>query len=223
MPDPFRKAIGATMILAPLLGIVSAVASPPLRSGTEAQLAEVTQHPDRFYVYALFIMASCWLLVPAVVGVTAQLAERAPRLSLLGGALSVLGALIAVGDATTELVYWQMGAPAADRAQMVALSDRYDDATGSSLVFTIGGLAVVVGLALLAVALWRHGLTPVWVAACLPAGAIVNIAGFSVSSNAVVLVSNVVFLAGFGWIGGRLLTTATTTSRAVLPQPTTTA
>jgi hypothetical protein len=223
MPDPFRKTLAATMILAPLLGIVSAIASPPLRSGTEAQLAEITRHPDRWYVYALFITASCWLLVPAVIGLTAMLAGRAPRLSLLAGALSLLGVLVAVGDATTELMYWQMGAPGADRAQMVALSDRYDNAIGSSLVFTVGGLAVIVGLAILAVALWRERLAPAWASACLPVAAIVNIAGFSLSSNAIVTVSNVVFLVGFGWIGIRLLTApASSAGRALQPHATTT-
>lgn len=205
MPNPFRKTIGATMIVGPLLGLVSAVASPPLKSGTAAQLAEIARHPDRWYLYAIFITAGCALAVPAVIGVTSMLAGRAPRLALIGGALSLLGVLVAVGDATTELMYWQMAAPGADRAEMVALSDRYDNATGASLVFTVGGLALVVGLVLLAAGLWRLRAAPLWAAVCIPAGAIVNIAGFSLDSNLTVAGSNLVWLAGFGWIGYRFL------------------
>jgi hypothetical protein len=210
MPDPIRKAVGATMLLAPLLGLVSAIASPALKSGSAAQLAEIARHPDRWYLYALFVTASMWLLVPAIVGLVGLVSERAPRLGLVGGALALLGALVAVGDATTELMYWQMGAPSADPAQMAALADRYESAAGSSLVFAVGGLAIVVGLALLAAALWRQRVAPAWAAAAVPVGVVVNIAGFSVNSNGVVLASNLVLVAGLGWVGHRLLVSPTT-------------
>jgi hypothetical protein len=205
MPNPIRRAVAVAMFLAPLLGIVSAVASPELKSSAGAKLAEIASHSDRWYLYALFVTASMWLFVPAVVGLTGMVSGRAPRLGLLGGGLALLGALVATGDATTELMYWQMGAPGADRAQMAALADRYENAVGTSLVFTVGGLALVVGLAILAVALWRLRIAPAWAAAGLPVGAIVNIVGFAANSNAVVIVSNVVLLAAFGWIGRLLL------------------
>jgi hypothetical protein len=210
MQDPIRKALGATMILAPLLGLVSAIASPALKSGSAAQLAEITRHPDRWYVYALFVTASMWLLVPSIVGLVGLVCRRAPRLALVGGALSLLGALVAVGDGTTELMYWQMGVPAADPAQMAALADRYENAAGSSLLFTVGGLAIIFGLAMLGAALWRLRLAPLWAAAAVPLGTIVNIVGFSLNSNSVVLVSNLVLLVGLGWVGRRLLAAPTT-------------
>jgi len=205
MPDAIRKALGVTMILAPVLGVVSAVAAPPLRSSTSAGLAEIARHQDRWYVYALFISASMWLLVPAIVGLIGMVAGRAPRLTLLGGALALFGALVATGDAMTELMYWQIGAPGADRAQMVALSDRYENATGTSLIFTAGGLAVIAGLAILAGLLWRLRLAPPWAAFGVPLGAVVNIVGFTLNDNAVVTVSNLVLLAALGWIGRILL------------------
>ncbi len=201
MSNPIRRAIGAAMILAPVLGIVSAVAAPPLHSSTSAELAEIARHSNRWYVYALCIIISTGLLVPSIVGLVGLLGQRLPRLSLVGGGLALAGALVATGDAMTELMYWQMGAPGADRAQMVALSDRYDNATGASLIFTVGGLAVIVGLAIIGIALWRTRLAPAWAAVGVPAGAIVNIVGFSVSSNALVVASNILLLAALGRIG----------------------
>ncbi|HVU78892.1 MAG TPA: hypothetical protein VHC67_15050 [Gaiellaceae bacterium] len=195
MPTPFKKAIGVAMLLAPITGLVSALASPPLHGDTAAGLAEVGRHSDRFFVYALFITVSCWLFVVAVIGLVALVAERAPRLAVAGGALALIGTLVAVGDGTVELMYWAMGSPAADRAQMVALSDRYDG--GTSLFFTLGGLALLAGLLVIAVVLWRQRLAPVWAAFGVPLFAVVNIVGFSMASNAVVALSNVLLLVVF--------------------------
>jgi hypothetical protein len=223
MPNPIRKALAATMMLSPLLGLASAVASPSLRSSASAKLAEIAQHSDRWYLYALFVTASMWLLVAAVVGLTSMVAERAPRLALLGGGLALFGALVATGDATTELMYWQMGAPGANRVQMTALADRYENAVGSSLVFAVGGLAVIAGLAILGVALWRLRLAPSWAAAGVPVGTVVNVIGFSANSNAVVIASNLVLLATLGWIGRLQFATPTAHPPQILqPHATTT-
>ena len=118
MPSPIRKSLAAAMILAPLLALVSAIVAPPLKSGVDARLAEIARHHDRWYLYALFITLSGWLFVLAVLGLIGIVCEQAPRLSVVGGALALVGAFVAVGDGTVELMYWQMGAPGADRAQM---------------------------------------------------------------------------------------------------------
>jgi hypothetical protein len=201
VPNLTRKSCGAAMILAPLLGLASAVIAPPLKSGAGAKLAEIARHQDRWYLYALLITISSWLLVPAVLGLIGLVSERAPRLSLIGGALALLGVLVAIGDGTVELMYWQMGAAGVDRAQMAALADRYENAAGSSLPFVIGGLALIAGLVLLAIALWRTGAAPVWAAAGIPAGVVLNIVALSSSSGALVIASNVVLLATLGRIG----------------------
>jgi hypothetical protein len=206
VPNLTRKSCGAAMILAPLLGLASAVIAPPLKSGAGAKLAEIARHQDRWYLYALLITISSWLLVPAVLGLIGIVSERAPRLSVIGGGLALLGVLVAIGDATVELMYWQMGAAGADRTQMAALADRYENAAGSSLPFAIGGLALIAGLVLLALALWRTGAAPAWAAAGVPAGVVLNVVAFSASSSALVIASNVVLLATLGWIGRAVVT-----------------
>jgi hypothetical protein len=218
MPNLTRKTCGAAMILAPLLGLASAIAAPPLKSSAGAKLAEIVRHQDRWYLYALLITISSWLLVPAVLGLIGIASERAPRLSLIGGGLALLGVLVAVGDATVELMYWQMGAAGADRAQMAALADRYENAAGSSLLFAIGGLALIVGLVLLAIALWRTSAAPAWAAAGIPVGVILNIVALSSSNTALVIASNVVLLATLGWIG-RIVVAERAPDRRPLSQP----
>lgn len=216
MPNQIRKAVGAAMILSPLLGLVSAVALPALRASANGKVAEIARHSDRWYLYALLGIASMALFVPSVVGLTSMVAGRLPRLSLVGGGLALLGALVATGDATTELMYWQMGARGADRAQMAALAERYENAAGTTLVFAVGGFALIIGLLILGVALWRLRLAPAWAAVGVPVGVIVNIVGFSSNSNALVIASNVVLLAALGWIGAQWLSEPEGRSRHVL-------
>ena len=78
---------------------------------------------------------------------------------------------------------------------MVALSDRYESATG--WIYTIGGLSLVVGSVLLGVALWRTRTLPRWAAVALPASIVLNIVGFSVASQPVLVLSYVVALTAF--------------------------
>jgi hypothetical protein len=200
-------AIGIGLIGAPLLTLISSLASPAIKSDAAGQIAVITQHPDRYYVFSVLAFAGIALLIPAVLGLMQMTRERAPRWGEVGGTLSITGAVIASGDALTQLLVWQMGAPGADRAQMAALLDRYDNAAGASLVFTIGGLALVAGSIILATGLRKARAVPLWVAVGFPVGIVLNIAGFGAASVGLLVVSSVVLLATLGWVGWRVLAT----------------
>ncbi len=205
-PDRFtRVALAASMIGAGVLMIASAIVMPAIKSDEAAQIAVIAQHPARYYLFTILILGSSMLLVPALIGLMRLGAERSRRLANIGGTLSVFGALVAVGDSMSQLVVWQMGARGADRAQMAALLHRFDNVAGASLVFALGGLAVVIGIALLAIALYRSRTAPAWAAAALPVGTVLNIAGFSAGSTGVLILSGVVLLAGLGWIARAIL------------------
>lgn len=200
-----RITAGLGLIGAPLLTLLSSIASPPLRSDAGAQIAEIAAHPARFYVYALLGLLGLMLLVPALIGLAGLARDRAPRLTATGLTLALGGTLIAIGDATTELLIWQTGAPGADAAQMTALLHRYDNTLGSSLPFTIGGLATIVGAAVLAVALRRARAVPALAAAGLALGVVANIAAYAAASLAALIASSVVLLAALAPIGLRML------------------
>jgi hypothetical protein len=194
-----------SLIGAPLLTLIASIASPPLKSDEAAGLAVITQHPARYYAFAIFTLAGIMLLVPAFLGLMQMTRDRAPRLGNIGGSLALVGTLIATGDAASQLIVWQMGAPAADRAQMAALLHRYDNTLGSSLVFTIGGLALLVGVVVLAIGLRKARAVPGWVAVGMPVGIFLNIAGFTAASAGTLIVSSVVLLAALGSVGWRVL------------------
>lgn len=200
-----RTALAVSLVLSPVLGLVAAITIPALRSTRAAEIAAIGAHPGAFYIYALAMLVSSYLTVPAFFGVMALLRERAPVWSVLAGGLAQLGLLVAIGDAATELLYWQMGAPDADRGQMVALAERYENAAGASLVYSLGGLAILVGTVLITVALWRTRVVPRWAAVGLLAGSVANIGGFSAASRPLLIASYVVLLAAFARMAVPLL------------------
>ncbi|MGH8860758.1 MAG: hypothetical protein ACRDVG_05910 [Jatrophihabitantaceae bacterium] len=200
-----RTITGWSLILAPLIGLGAAVALPALRGTRDAEISEIAQHSDRFYLYAIGILVSSYLSVPAFFGVMNLLRERSPKWAYLAGGLAQVGLLVAIGDAATELLYWQMGMPGADRAQMAALADRYEAAGGSSVVYTVGGLALLAGTVLLSVELWRTRVVPRWTAAGLTAGILLNIGAFSAANLPLLIASYVAMLSALGRMGVQVL------------------
>src|SRR3954454_14966378 len=123
-------AAAISMIAAPVFLVASAIVSPQLKSDEGAQIGVIAANPTRWYWFTLLLLIGSILLVPALLGVAALLQERSPRLSNIGGGLPVLGSLVAVGDVMTQFVSWQMAAQGADREQMAALLQRFDNAPG---------------------------------------------------------------------------------------------
>ena len=140
-----RKAAGWSLILAPLLGLIAVCAWPTLRSSDRAQIAAIAAHPGRWYVFSLFLLLSTYLLVPAVLALMRLLRQSRPTWAFLAGSLALLGVLVGIGDSATELVYWQMGTRGASLSQMTALAGRYESAPGASLIYMIGGVALLCG------------------------------------------------------------------------------
>ncbi|MGO8961071.1 MAG: hypothetical protein ACLQFR_27445 [Streptosporangiaceae bacterium] len=194
------RAAAASLFTAPLLGLVAACAWPPLRASQQAQIAAITTEPGRFYIFALFILLSSIMLVPAVLALMRLLGYTRPTWALLAGCLAQLGILIGIADSANELMYWQMGAPGASLSQMTALATRYNSAPGAALIFMIGGLAVISGTLLLAAGLWRARAVPAWAAIAVVASVIANIVGLSANSVPITLASFALMLAGFGRI-----------------------
>jgi len=196
--DPVRirhSLLAIACVAAPLFGLAAALAVPGLQSSRSAELTAIAQHHERFYLYAICILISSYLLVPAVLGATGLV--RQSRGSVIAGLLAQGGLVIAIGDAAVELMYWQMGRPGADHQQMTALASHYEDAPGSALIYNVGGIAVVAGLIWLGILLWRSGAVPRWSAAALPLGTVANIVGFGAASQPALAASYAVLGIGF--------------------------
>lgn len=200
-----RLGFAVSLVVAPVAMLVSTLAAPPLESGEAAQLAQMAAHPDGTYLFALLTVVSSMLFLPAVIGIVRLVAASSPWFAYVGGALTGVGVLVAVGDSFGLLWAWQMSAPGGDRSQMALLLQRADNASGFEILFTIGGIALVAGCLLLGAALWRSHAVPRFAAIALPAGTVVNIVGFSANSRLVLDVSALVLLAAFAPVAAKLL------------------
>jgi len=188
-----RGTYAASLVLAPAAGIVAAVAVPGLQTSSTDQLEAIAAHPGRFQAYALAILVSSYLLVPEFLALMQLVRQRSPRWSYVAGGPALVGMLVAIGDAATELMYGKMGSAGDDLTTMAALSDRYE--SGTAFVYAVGGLAFLLGTGLMGVALWRTRVVRRWVAVGLPASAVLNIGGFAAASQPVLVLSYVVMLA----------------------------
>ena len=192
--DPARRPLAVAMVAAPLLWVAAELVSPKLKSDAAEQLAAIAGDTDRWYAYTALLVLGTIVFVPAVLGLMRLSRVGAPRLTTVGGVVLGFGTVIAAGDAMSQLVTWQMVATGADRGQMAALLDRFDNATGAQLFFGPGGLAFLVGSVLLTAALVRTRAIPVWASVAFLVGMIGQLAGFVASSIPVIAISNVVVL-----------------------------
>jgi hypothetical protein len=192
-----------TLFLAPVFAVASSVVAPAFKSDTREQLASIAAHPDRWYWFTLLLLIGSILFVPALLWIAELVRSRSSRLAEIGGALAVLGAVIAVGDVMTQFVSWQMVSGGADQAQMAALLDRFENAGGASIVFTVGGLSILIGCVLLTIGLIRDQLAPAWAAMGLSLAVLVNVVAFSAASNAGVLASWILLLVSMGALAAR--------------------
>jgi hypothetical protein len=124
-----------------------------------------------------------------------------PFLGIVGAGLTLIGTFVGIADAGTQLVYWQMGT--GNQVAMIALAHRFENATGATAIFMAGGISLMAGSILLALALWRSRVAPAWAAACLPVGLIGTVAAFASASRPGLVAASVAMLVGLGAIALR--------------------
>ena len=157
--DDFRRRAGAlALILAPGLTLAADLAQvSPSAHDTASELTSIAGQPGAATLSAGIGFLALVLMVPAYLAMARPLWGSHPRAALVGTSLSiagVLGLVALLGSAPVTVAMVQGGA---DRAEMVALTDRYE---GSVLVGVWVGLMLlgsVIGPLVLGVTLWRSG------------------------------------------------------------------
>jgi hypothetical protein len=197
----FRKTVaGCCMVVGPLLALVAFVVSPAVKKGSAAQVAVVAGHQDRFLLSTLLSLAAVTLVIGGALGLMHMLRERMVAYGHAGGMLALVGLVATMAQLGAQLMLWPMvrdGAQASDVSAWHAVT--HDTATTIPL-FVLPWVAVI-GIATLAMGLYRAHAVDWWMAAMLALGALgITLAG-PLASLAVGIVGAALFLVGSGSIG----------------------
>jgi heme/copper-type cytochrome/quinol oxidase subunit 2 len=197
----FRKTVaGCCMVVGPLLALVAFIVSPAIKSGSAAQVAEAARHQDRFLISGLLSLVAVVLVIAGALGLMHMLRERMVGYGNLGGTLALVGLVFTMAQVAAQLTLWAAvrdGVQAADASTWRAITH----ATAMVIPLIAIPWLAVIGLAVLAMGLYRAHAVDWWMAAMLALGALgITLAG-PLASVAVGIVGAALFLVGMGSIG----------------------
>jgi hypothetical protein len=201
----FRKMVaGACMVVAPVVLLVSMVIHPASEMNEATQVATIADNLDAWYVAHLLALISIALTVPVVLGLMHMLREREVAFGHVGGGLAMLGLLAFAGVVGMELVMWQMVAGGSTR-EAVALLERLNETAGIVIPFVVVSLGFALGMACLAIGLYRARAVQSWMAVSVAAGAILLGVAFGAALNWLAIVAAAFLVVGLGAIGRMVL------------------
>jgi hypothetical protein len=195
---------GACMVVAPLVLLAATVIHPASDMDEAAQVATIADNLDAWYVAHLLALVAIVLTVPAVLGLMHMLRGRQVALGHVGGGLAMLGLLAYTGIVGIELAMWQM-AGGGNTAEAVALLERLNETAGIVIPFGVVSFGFALGMACLAVGLYRARAVQSWMAISVAVGSIAF--GFAVAAamNWLAIVAAAFLVVGLGAIGRMVL------------------
>ncbi len=195
-----RTALGLCLIAAPLIGLMSALITPRYTGGMGGELAAISEHTGHWLVGEALNLITFFLFMLAALGTFHLLRHRSVVLGHVGGGLVLLGAYFhgaIIGFALVEVPLVESGA----RDWMVEFaSGMYESIAFTMILFPF--LSFFVGWILLAIALWRARVAPLWVAATLGVAPLSEFFGPEALSPELMFA---LFLIGLGYLGLRIL------------------
>jgi len=201
----FRKMVaGACMVVAPLVLLVAMVIHPASDLNEATQVATIQDNLDAWYVAHLLALVSIAVMVPAVLGLMHMMREREVAFGHVGGGLAMLGLLAFAGIVGMELAMWQMAA-GGSTAEAVALLERLNNTAGILIPFAFVSFGFALGLACLAVGLYRARAVQSWMAISMAAGAILFGFAIGTAMNWLTVVAAAFLVVGLGAIGRMVL------------------
>jgi hypothetical protein len=201
----FRKIVaGACMVVAPVVLLVAMVIHPASDVDEATQVATIADNLDAWYAAHLLAFVAIIVMVPALLGLMHMLRERQVTLGHVGGGLAMLGLLAFAGLVAMELVMWQMAA-AGDTSEAVSLLERLNETAGIVIPFALLSIGFSLGMATLAVGLYRARAVQSWMAVFIAFGALAFGFAIATAMNWLAIVAAAFLVVGLGAVGRMVL------------------
>jgi hypothetical protein len=202
----FRKMVaGFSMVVAPVLFLVSTIVSPKLSTDGSVQLGYIADHADRWFISQLAMLVGLVLFVPAVLGLVHMLRERYARIGDVGGGLTLLGTMAGLAATGVGFALWQMVKPVAT-PQMALLADRLFDSGAIIGVVFAPTVLIAIGMIVVGYGLYRSRVVHPVSALCLAVGSVCLTIGLGpAASVALAIAGAAIFLVGLLPIGWAVL------------------
>ncbi len=173
----FWRVLLAVLAPLPLLSMGLSYMIMPYDGGADiaTTAAAITAHPGRAWAAVVLSVPFLLFLIPATIALAWTTRRRTPRLTTVGACLTLLGFLSAFPTLPGENLYAQA---VVDRGLDVGTVQALTDALWAQPLAGVTVLlflaALVIGLPILGIALWRAKAAPRWLAACLIAGTVTH-------------------------------------------------
>lgn len=202
----FRRAVAAIgLVAAAVTSLGWTLLAPPFPDGFEERLAAIDEGGATATASAVLFSVSQLFMLVAVLAI-AHLARRgAPVLSAVGAGLGILGVLGHAVFGGVSLMTVAMAADVESRGIHAALVEDFE--SSPMMVFAAAGLlGTVLGVLVLAIALFRSRAVPRWIPSLLVAFLVVEFVGTGLSDQAT-YASGLCLLLAFGGLAAHVLRT----------------
>jgi hypothetical protein len=189
------------LIAAPLVGLIGGVLSEDFGGGMREELAYIAANNTRWVISNYCTLLMGVLMTMAIFILIVLVRARAAVLGYIGGALAIFGIYFhgpVVGYSLVEAPLVR-SALAQDQVLSFVEQGMYDHMAFT--IILIPFLGFFLGMILLAVALWRAQIIPVWIAALIAAAPLTEFVGPRVVSPELMFV---LFAIGLGYVGLKL-------------------
>lgn len=197
-----RVAVGLALIVAPLMFLLGDIISPAWSDDTAEYVEEVAGNTSAQSISGVLYTLGMPLMLAGAIGIASCIRGRGVTLANIAVALAVVGLGTFPALTVTSLVD-VVAIESVGQEGLISLIDAGEDSVGFLVVLLFALIGSLLSLILIGIAVGRSGLAPWWVGGALIVSALLLIAGGS--SQVLAIVSSAVSLAGFGYLGVRIL------------------
>jgi hypothetical protein len=161
----FTRTLAAiSLLVTPVLLLLAQLIGPDLGGDAADELAAIADDEARYVISGLLFLISPLVFVPGMMGTIRLMRRRGVTLGQVGAALIMFGALLTMAfygwGAVEYVAATESGLTRTEMAELFEAAE--DSAVGVPI--WVGGffLGLLLGSILLAIALWRSRVVPVW-------------------------------------------------------------